>query len=531
VKLPPRALLTFGIGVQLRKTPPPPGQRWRFSVHAGETASGFEVYRRDLPLARAEEWIDQEVDLGRFAGKEVWLSFAHGAAGGGEGSEAASLVAGFADPIIHDRARYGRARGVVLISIDTLRRDHLSLYGYRRKTTPALDELGEASVVFEDAVSTSSWTLPAHGSLLTALYPSAHGGVTLHTGLPRGLPSLQESLRRAGFFTQAIVSHLYLSPFYGFDDGFDRHRYLPDRRAKELTDRAIGFLRSRGDRDFFLFLHYYDPHWHYDPPPPYDRTFDPSYRGQATGIWWDFKERTAESIREEELRHILALYDGEILYTDRQVERLLREMKRLGLFDPAVVVVTSDHGEEFLDHGAWEHQKTLYEEQLRVPLLLKLPNGEGRGVRIDRQVRLVDVAPTVLEAVGVGAPPSFHGQSLLPLVRGQADFPTEAWAETEHTLDGRHKLALRRGARGRKWILTSGKAGSTVELYDLAADPAERTDLARDGQRPAGADLTLRRMESFLAEARGRRAAGPPVRRPELSREQLQKLRALGYVR
>ncbi len=304
---------------------------------------------------------------------------------------------------------YRNGRTVVIVSIDTLRRDHASLYGYRRKTTPGLEDLASEAVVFDDAVSTSSWTLPAHASLFTSLYPSFHGAVTLHQGLSDELTGLPRLLDEQGFFTQAIVTHLYLSEKYGFGTGFDRLLFMPETRAEQVTDRAIGVLRARGDRDLFLFLHYYDPHWHYDPPAPYDRTFDPDYSGSASGIWWDFKEHTPESMDPRDLHHILALYDGEILYTDTHLQRFFQEMKRLEMFDKALVVVTSDHGEEFGDHGGWEHQKTLYDEQLRVPLLVKLPGGEARGRRVGEQVSLLDIAPTVVEYLGLPSPTFFSG--------------------------------------------------------------------------------------------------------------------------
>jgi arylsulfatase A-like enzyme len=534
VRLPPRPVLTFALGIKpLPGGGETPRVKARFTVHAGEDAPRSEVYRRDLPAGRADEWIEQSADLRRFAGREVWLALGHSLVtedGRSPPAEVApALLPLFAEPVLHDRAQYGQGKGVLVISVDTLRRDHLSLYGYRRRTSPALDALAEEAVVFDDAVSTSSWTLPAHASLLTSLYPSAHGAVKLEQGLPPGLPSLQAALGNAGWFTQAMVTHLYLGAPYGFAEGFHRHRLFSDMRAKELTDRAIGFLRARGDGDYFLFLHYYDPHWHYDPPPPFNRTFDPGYQGRATGVWWDFKKETRESLAPRDLAHVVALYDGEIRYTDSQLARIFAEMKKLGLFRSATIVLLSDHGEEFLDHGSWEHQKTLYEEQLRIPLLIKLPAGEGAGRRVRHQVRLIDVAPTLLEILGLPAPGSFQGRSLVDLVRGGTDFPTEAWAETEHTVDGSHKLALRRGAARNKWILSYREHSPPgLELYRLGEDPGETRNLAPS----EGAEVRdiLARAESFLSDARRRRTEGPAPSRPALTPEMLERLRALGYV-
>jgi arylsulfatase A-like enzyme len=345
---------------------------------------------------------------------------------------------------------------------------------------------------------------------------------------------LPKLLRDSGFLTQAVVTHLYLSKQYGFGEGFDRHVYLPETRAEQVTDRGIGFLRSHGDRDFFLFLHYYDPHWHYDPPAPYDRVFDPDYSGTASGIWWDFKNYTAETIDPRDLQHIIALYDGEILYVDHQLDRFLGEMKRLGVFDETLVVVTSDHGEEFLDHGGWEHQKTLYEEQIRVPLIVKLPGGAHRREKVSRQVSLLDVAPTVLDVLDLPEITAFQGRSLLALVGSRAgQSPQNAvWAETEHTVDGSHKLSLRRGASAAKLIfgVNGRERGDTlVELYDLGHDVGETVNLMDSNPNAAAGELS--RLEEFLDHIADFRRGATPAKPVELSPEQLDRLRALGYVR
>ena len=545
VKLPPRPLLTFAIGIKRKKIDEGvAGGKARFVVKAGVESPSSVVFQREIHTARSDQWIDQSVDLRPFAGKEIWLSFEGGKAGAdatGDAIGALGFAALFADPILHDRARYREGRGVIVVSIDTLRRDHVSVYGYGRRTTPTLEALANEGVVFEDAVTTAPWTLPAHASLLTSLYPSSHGAVDLHRGVPDDVSSLPRLLQQNGFFTQAVVTHLYLSKQYGFGHGFDGHWYRYDARAEPVTERAISFLRERGDRDFFLFLHYYDPHWHYDPPPPFDRTFDPDYAGVASGVWWEFKEETADSIDPRDLRHILALYDGEILYADRQLGRLFRVMKEVGIYDKTLVVVTSDHGEEFLEHGGWEHQKTLYEEVLRIPLLMKLPGSEGAGRRVSQQVSLVDVAPTILDDLGSPAAAGFQGRSLLGLIRGSEKSPAGppgsvapgggVWAETQHTVDDSHKLAWRQGANGKKLIVTRGDDGleASVELYDLAKDPRERDDLVSG--EPSWVERALQQVESFLARASERRESGAPPPAVELTPDQLDKLRALGYAR
>jgi arylsulfatase A-like enzyme len=532
VKVPENPLLTFSLGIgasgSASEQESPPFTHMRFTVRAGEKSADVTLFDREIHMSRRDRWLPQSVELRRFAGREIWLVF-QTSVPNDDGASGPLPVAGvFADPILHHRGAYRTSRGIVLVSIDTLRRDHTSLYGYRRRTTPGLEALARESVVFEDAVSTSSWTLPAHASLLTSTRPSVHGATSSKVALSPEWEGLPRALKEQGYFTQAMTTHVYLSKDYGFGEGFDRLHYLPETRAEGVTDQAIRFLEARGDSNFFLFLHYYDPHWHYDPPAPYDREFDPAYRGDASGIWWDFKELDADSIDPRDLNHIQALYDGEILYTDRHVERLVREMKRVGVFENAMVVVTSDHGEEFLDHGLWEHQKTLYEEQVRVPLLIKFP--EGVSVRrrlVSDQVSLVDVAPTILDTLGAPLPPTFEGRSLLGAARGlKAEDVAEAWAETEHTLDGSHKVAVRRGASSEKVIFTLKDGGVEIELFDLKRDPGERSSLDAAGARTA----LEGRLRAYLASSEARRS-GKTRPEVELSPEDLERLRALGYVK
>ena len=539
IQVPERALLTFAVAIVTApgalRDDPLPGDRVLFSLKAGESAASELLFEREIHVARRGQWIEQEVDLRAFAGKQIWLAFRTSFPGAPEG-EALPVVGVFGEPVLHDRARYRHGRGVLVISIDTLRRDHMSLYGYPRRTTPGLEALARESVVFDDAVSTSSWTLPAHASLLTSTYPSVHGAVNLNVGLSPAWPSVATLLQEAEFTTQALVTHVYLSTEYGFGEGFDRHVYLPETRAEEVTKRAIRFLRAMGDRDFFLFVHYYDPHWHYDPPAPYDETFDPSYDGDASGVWWDFKELDRDSIDPRDLHHIEALYDGEILYTDRHVERLMRSMKELGIFDKTLIVVTSDHGEEFLEHGSWEHQKTLYEEQLRVPLIIKFPGGEEAGRRVKEQVTLLDVAPTIAYVMELPVPASFRGVSL----QGELVENRELWSETEHTIDGTHKLSLRRGASSTKAIfsvrvsvsgsVSLGDADDVdvldVELFDLEADPGELEALD-DNEMRQRVEERLRDYLAGVAAAREGKTDTPNV---DLDPKERERLRALGYI-
>jgi arylsulfatase A-like enzyme len=315
-----------------------------------------------------------------------------------------------------------------------------------------------------------------------------------------------------------VTSHLYVSAVYGLDDGFDNLDFHQDRRATEVADRAIEILDRVGDRPFFLFLHLYDPHWHYDPPEAQRRLFEKPYAGTLTGNWKDFSKHVRSNTSPADLDHLLALYDGEIRYADDEIGRVLDHLKTRGLDRGTLVITTSDHGEEFLEHGSWEHQKTLYEEVIRIPLVV---NGPGVTPRKEpAQTSLLDVMPTILEWAGVAASPSQQGRSLLSPVGER-----EAYGETDHTIDQTRKLFVRAGSRRWKVVMSLGPDGSQrrCEWYDLGADPGETKDAAVP---LAFADAVRARAVHRWREARGK-GAGPTV---QLTPEQRERLRALGYV-
>jgi arylsulfatase A-like enzyme len=514
VPLPARPLLTFGLGVAWAGQGEAPGW-FRFRLRSGTRV----LAERTLNPRAALDWRDLSLPL-EGLGREAELSFELRLTDrdGRDVSRPPELLLAVSDPVVHDLDAYGRARGVVLVSIDTLRRDHVGAYGYGKPTTPRLDALARWGLLAQDAVSVSSWTLPSHLSLLTSVEPGAHGGTDLHHGFNHSVPTLPALLQKAGFATRAVTSHLYVSAVYGLDDGFDHLDFRQDRKATDVANRAIDLLDRIGDRPFFLFLHFYDPHWHYDPPEATRKLFEGDYRGSLTGNWSDFSKRS--SLSEADLAHLLALYDGEIRYTDDELGRVLDHLKARGLDRSTLLVAASDHGEEFLEHGSWEHQKTLYEEVVRVPLIV---NGPGVAPRREpAQTSLLDVAPTVLAWLGLPAQVTHRGTSLLsPLAE------REAYGETDHTTDGTHKLFLRAGAGRWKTILSVPREGpgpAREEWYDLAADPGEKRSQAPSAS--VAEPIRQRALERW----RGSRSHGGPAPAVSLTPEQREKLRALGYV-
>ncbi|HKX45255.1 MAG TPA: sulfatase, partial [Planctomycetota bacterium] len=293
-------------------------------------------------------------------------------------------------------------RAIVVISLDTLRADHLGCYGYARPTSPNIDALAAEGVLFERAISQASSTLPAHRALFQSREASLAGGAE---------PTLAELLGRAGFRTVAFTGGGNVSAAFGFGRGFER--YVEDPRGfAHAFDAVELWLREHAGERFFLFLHSYDVHAPYDPPPPFDSVFYPDYAGPLTGRETRALLRSlaprgehassapARRLDEEDERKLVALYDGGILYADQFVGRLVLLLRELGIDDETALVLLSDHGEEFWEHGSVLHSHSLYQELVHVPLIFSLPGGRAAGARVAETVRLIDVAPTLLELLG-----------------------------------------------------------------------------------------------------------------------------------
>jgi arylsulfatase A-like enzyme len=517
VTLPARGLLTLGMGIaQAQGGTEPPGW-YRLSVRSGDRV----LLERQLNPRELRGWRDVSVelpDLGRRATLEI--DFRLTERDGRDLTPPPGLVLAVADPIVHDLDDYGRERGIVLISIDTLRRDHVGAYGYAKPTTPTLDRLAASGILVDDAVSTSSWTLPAHLSMMTSADPGAHGGTNRDVGYNRCPPTLASLLRTAGYATQAVTSWLYVSSVYGLDAGFDHMEYNQKHRAPEVASRGIDLLDRFGDRPFFVFLHFYDPHTHYDPHESTTHLFEKDYKGTLTGNWDGFKDILPEKMAPADMAHLLALYDGEIRFTDDEVARVVEHLQKRGLDKGTLVIVTSDHGEEFGEHGSWEHQKTLYEEVIRVPLIIRGPDISPR--REMAPASLLDVAPTIVAWAGLKPQWKPQGQSLL-----RAPGPRVLYGETDHTLDRTRKLFVRDGAGGGKTILSLSQDASAIaaqEWYDLRRDPRETHSTP-----PREDAAEARRSEALSRWREDRRECGasPSV---TFTKEQRESLRALGYI-
>ena len=517
VVFPRRAILTFGVGAKFEGPGEPPG--WGRVV---VTLDGKEIARESINPRVAHDWKDVTVELDSPPEKgilAVTIRFTDKDGVNLEQPEALTLAV--SEPVLHDRDAYGSARGIILISVDTLRRDHVSAYGYPKPTTPTIDGIAKRGVLVEDAVSVSSWTLPAHLTMLTSVLPGAHGGTSPEQGFNRSVPTLPELLRAKGFATHAVTAHLYVSASYGLETGFDSLNFRQDRLAENVANHAMDLIDRFGDRPFFLFLHFYDPHWHYAPPPRILKLFETSYSGKITGNLKDFQNLGPGDVKPPDVDHLLALYDAEIRYTDDQIGRLVTHLEQRNVFDNTLLFVTSDHGEEFLEHGSWEHQKTLYEEVIRIPMIAA---GPGLAPRTEsRSASLLDVAPTLLEFAGVAAPPGMQGVSLMrPITEVR-----ETYGETDNTTDGSRLAFLRAGPQSWKALMRfDRKRGGllSTEWYDLAVDPKEASNAPPAGHLRQTIETRARTLAvSFRSSA--------PRSRVQLSAEQIEHLRAMGYVK
>ena len=423
------------------------------------------------PIAHAEHraWVPLDVDLSRFAGK---------------GRELVLETRGYEKAGDTGHAFWGtpaitvsrKAPLAIVYLVDTLRADHTGVYGYERQTTPELDAFARDAVVFETAVVHASWTKPSVASILTSHLPGQHRAVQLRDPLDPSQVTIAQRLDAQGFATGAAIAN---SVIYGaesaFDRGFDLFAGLhgdDDTRSKlvgadVVVDQALAFLRSRRGLPTFLYVHSMDPHVPYAPPAPFDRMFEPhaSEAHPARDPRTDYKEPL-------DRERMIAQYDGDIAFGDREFGRFVRELKTLGLYDDALVVFLADHGEEFLDHGLWLHGRSLFDELIRVPLVVKFPGNRSAGTRVARQVQGIDVAPTVLEAMKLALSPDLAGRPLQrALERDEA--PRAALAEISHRGFVAHGVRT----EDEKYIRRFSPDDDEL-LFDLRRDPREQASVA-----------------------------------------------------
>lgn len=461
-----------------------------------------------------------------------------------------------------------RPPNLILVSIDTLRADHLSTHGYSKPTSPRLDALGVEGLVFENAYASSQWTLPSHVSMFTGLDPIAHGVLHPKQSLALEHITLAERLEAQGYDTAGLIAtrrFSFLGADRNIDQGFDSYQHSPyprpfrkgalvrwlDYTAFKYLDRGLGqaplqveaavhWIRRHAERPFFLFLHLMEVHSNAEGPLAYGAPDDVALRFcpeegigaydgcGSSGACTSFRLYELDdgaTPQPDEMRALICLYDGAIAYTDDALGRLFDAVDELGLADRSLIVVTSDHGEAFLEHGRVLH-RTVYNEVAHVPLILRGPGVEA-GTRIASPVQLIDLLPTFLDLAGLPPDPGLQGRSLSKLLAGVED-PTPVDALTIASFDGR-RTALVRG----HWKLIFEAPGLDEELFDLATDPGE----ARNRVEDPALQGPLQRMRDSAAQYKADSVAwnrsifgGLDLREIELSEDERAQLNALGYV-
>ena len=444
----------------------------------------------------------------------------------------AAVILIYAWPLLDRPAK--DSPNVIFVVVDTLRADHLGFAGYSRPTSPHLDRLAAASITFDNAFTQAPWTSPSVASFLTSKYPGTLGYADSKdpAKIEDDATLLAEILAEHGYQTHAIVSHTYAGSRLGFDQGmstFDEDDAQGPLHisSPSVTDKAIALLgQIQSEAPWFLFLHYFDPHFSYILHDEYD--FDPEYQGEieSGAPYGSLIERARErKFSERDIHHLRALYDSEIRFTDRHIGRLLQSLQDQKLYDDTLIVFTADHGEAFLDRkDRWiGHGKTLFRELTHVPLTIKLPAGEGAGTRVATPVGLVDIVPSLLDALGLPTPRNsgFEGRAL-PLATPEALTQLEAEPIFAETMA--RKRWLQSVIHGR-WKLIANRQTGNLRLFDLETDPGERRNLATSDTQTA--DRLAKTLRAWSARMATERREGA---KPSFSDEEIERLRALGYL-
>jgi arylsulfatase len=549
VRLPEEPFLTFSVDVLTRKEV---GRgSVLFSVRLADQGREQTVYEEIFRARGGEGFQSRSVNLAAWRGKDVDLTLAaEPAHPEAAGAWVGDVGVAWREPRVETRllAPAPRQPSIVLILVDTLRRDYLGFHGFEGPVSPNLDWLAKESVVFESAFTQAPWTKPSIASLFTSLHPDTHGldnheglfgprrNEALSTGvLPAEAVTLAETLSGAGYRTAAFVANPWIHGRYGFDQGFDSYEVV--ETLPDILERARAFLGKDQGQPFFLYLHFMDVHGPYDAP---EKDFEvmgtsPSLGARAdppdslrelppylAGIPWftdeDFRTRNFGEViafRQSRSHTVRARYAANIRDFDRRIAPFLNEVRNSVLNERTVLALTSDHGEELLEHGGWDHGFNLYEHQIRVPLLIRAPGARGAGRRAVRRANLVDVMPTLLALAKVPVPEGVEGRDL---------FASEEADALSFASATKHREGVQALRTDRYKLILDGKSGA-VSLFDLEADPSEYRDIASENEAEARKLLGI--LSRRMAEGRRHRLQPESAVIPEEIRKRLE---SLGYL-
>jgi arylsulfatase A-like enzyme len=533
-KLAEKSVLNFGYGIV--------NESWKnieggvkFDILIENNDTGFKgvVFSQELnPKKRNQDrrWFQSEINLIEHANQKVTFIFKTTPIKANKDKN--NCVSVWVNPAVIQKKKKHAKPNIILISIDTLRADHLGCYGYRRNTTPNIDAFAENGILFENAIAQAPYTVSSHMSMLTSLYPSFHKVNLIEMSrLHPAKQTLAEILYNNGYRTWAITGGGQVSSNYGFYDGFESFtEYSPPHKDMELkVGETLDYLKREKDSQFFIFFHSYKPHAPYTPRIPYNEMFDSGYEGKITGSLTDIEDINSGKIQvdQADLDHVVALYDGEIREVDDQLGILFDYLKKEQLMENTLIVFTSDHGEEFNEHGLFGvHSHTLYDELLHVPLICRVPQVPSARTVIKEQVQSIDIFPTILQIADIQYKDiPIQGTSFLPLIKNPnlKRNPNIAFSERTPS-DGRFLRALRDSSQ--KYIFEEElKKGEIKHYYfNLINDPGEQFNLTLPQRK-------LRQMFNqvhFLIEE-GKKI-DEIMKTKKIDKETLETLKALGYI-
>ncbi len=448
-------------------------------------------------------------------------------------------LAVFIGPLFRTASKVNSPKyNVIIIVIDALRRDHLSIYDYERETSPNIAEFARENLVFQDAYAQCSWTSPSVASLFTGLYPAVHETLC-HAGssadlLPSNIVTFAEAVKALGYRTGAFVANHAIKGRYGFNQGFDRYDRINKRwkpEAEDTNEKALSWLEDNYQSPFYLYVHYMDVHGPYRPPAPYDTAFESEKMRPLKKIETNKlkQKRFKDKNDGNNLYHYIDKYDGEILYTDHHIGEALDRIESLGLMENSVIVITSDHGEAFFEHNYCGHGHTVYNEEIRIPLIVKFPEGfslKKEKKLLKAKVDLMDIPTTLLALLGTEFPYKTNGRNLLDIGKAAIKNHKVFSEELSPRFKGPPKLAL---IKGNHKAIYRVNRHEIDEMYNIKKDPEERNNIVDE-------DVDLVRESNGMIADHLRDSAELKKQLKlksscvDIDEEQRKALEALGYV-
>jgi len=552
LKIPEKCYLEFGYGF-LTESFEKPNKKVHFKIELEYKKKKETLFSGKFKASIEKKINIKKIDMLPYQNKKVKIYFKTEIVSSEKNKNSTTINSYpvWVNPILHKETNKDKIN-IILVSIDTLRADHLGCYGYTRSTSPNLDKLADDAVLFENTFSNTSWTLPAHVSLLTSLNSANHKVLNALQKLNPNLLTLADILRNNDYLCAAFTGGGYLSCRYGFSKGFDTYQEIRKNgdlsvrfdESESLCGRMSEWLDKNFKKDFLLFLHTYQPH------APYENNSDIGKIFLNKNSKWQkirgkdiFRGRSKRNsiISKEERENIIALYDGEIRYTDEYlIKPMINKLKELDIYDKTMIIVTSDHGEEFYEHKNWLHGITLYNESIKIPLIIKFPNSLYKGKKLSNTVRITDIMPTILEEANVN-PSSFKldGKSLLSIIKGEekqdrtfyCDLNLRKIIDSSPSMYATNKNNLKlitynkiRSSLSKEIVVEF--EGKKIELYDIKKDSYETKNLANSSVYKGLCRELIKKIEQYSRS--GEKTKAELVKMDE---ELRRSLKALGYIR